>query len=62
MNELIKTIVAGYKETKAKNEKWLAENEDLKDSTAYQFTLAGVALLDMGIAFWSSFLNTHGAG
>lgn len=62
MNELIKVIVEGYKEAKERNEKFIAENEDIKGSAAYQFALVGVALADIGITFWSSFLNTQGAG
>lgn len=55
--ELSELLVENYKESKAKNEKWLAENEDLKGSYAYESVLLGNAFLDVGIAFWSSFLT-----
>lgn len=62
MNELVTVMVVSYKETKARHEKWLANNEDLNGATEYQMMLLRVALLDFGIAFWSSFLETQNAG
>lgn len=62
MNELIKAVIEHHKELKAKEEKWLSENEDIKGSAAYQFALLHIALADFSIALWSTFLNTQGAG
>jgi hypothetical protein len=49
------SVVRMYEKQKAERQKWLDENECLKNTTMYQGVLLGIAFLDIGIAMAEKF-------